>query len=563
MKQRRFPLVPESNSDFQQEPEQQEMSQARRSPLYLRRSPHGKLLAFVGRFALRILPSSRCAPTTHTSSRQLRPSSQAKVEPVEDTQEIYDPYAMPPEAIREPPTSLWVALLKIGPGIILAGSIVGSGELIITTKLGAEHGFVFLWLILFSCLIKVFVQIELGRIAITSGKPTLGLLNEFAGPRFGAHWSVWWWFFMLLATVFQLGGMTAGVGQALNLAFPDVVPSIAHWCGDHGISPAFQQWLVAKPERLWAIGTCMICIGLLQSGSYHLVESLAVFLVATVTLLTVACVLGLYRTEYAIGWNDVSEGFTFAIPAAGIMTAFSMFGITGVGATELYAYPYWCLEKGYARFAGKREATNDWERRARGWIRVMHLDAWASMVVFTVATVAFYCMGAAVLHPQGLIPSDSTMIATLSKMYAKPFGNWTILVFLIGAGITLFKTLYVSCASHSRLTADFFALAGFVRFSDGEDRSRLVQRLCIFYPLLALMLYLVIGSPQQLVVFGAIAQGLTLPIISCSALILRYRYGDKATAPSIVNDALLWIAVLLISAVAMVVVNQQLKGIFR
>ena len=38
----------------------------------------------------------------------------------------------------------------------------------------------------------------------------------------------------------------------------------------------------------------------------------------------------------------------FIIPATGLMTAFSMFGITGVGATELYSYPYWCLEKGYA-----------------------------------------------------------------------------------------------------------------------------------------------------------------------------------------------------------------------
>ena len=51
---------------------------------------------------------------------------------------------------------------QIGPGIILAGAIVGSGELIVTTSLGAQHGYIFLWLILFSCVIKVFLQIELG-----------------------------------------------------------------------------------------------------------------------------------------------------------------------------------------------------------------------------------------------------------------------------------------------------------------------------------------------------------------------------------------------------------------
>ena len=55
----------------------------------------------------------------------------------------FDPYALPPSEIQEPPVSLWAALKKIGPGIILAGTIVGSGELLATTKLGAEHGFLF------------------------------------------------------------------------------------------------------------------------------------------------------------------------------------------------------------------------------------------------------------------------------------------------------------------------------------------------------------------------------------------------------------------------------------
>src|ERR1700709_913568 len=151
----------------------------------------------------------------------------------EDTD--YDPYALPPEEIQEPPHSLLSALRKIGPGIILAGTIVGSGELLLTTSYGAEHGFVFLWLILFSCVIKVFVQTELGRYAISSGKPTLGAINELGGPRFGANWILWWWFLVMLTAIFQLGAMTGTVGQALNLAFPQV----SQIAGDllHGVYP--------------------------------------------------------------------------------------------------------------------------------------------------------------------------------------------------------------------------------------------------------------------------------------------------------------------------------------
>src|SRR5687768_9477395 len=142
-----------------------------------------------------------------------------------------DPYVVTDAAIQEPPVSLWTALTKIGPGIILAGSIVGSGELILTTSLGADWGFVFLWLILFSCIIKVFVQIELGRYTISSGKPTLTAFDSLPGPRLGAHWLVWWWFFMLLASVFQLGAMVGLVGQALHMAFPIVSPQVANALG--------------------------------------------------------------------------------------------------------------------------------------------------------------------------------------------------------------------------------------------------------------------------------------------------------------------------------------------
>ena len=47
------------------------------------------------------------------------------------------------------------------------------------------------------------------------------------------------------------------------------------------------------------------------------------------------------------------------------------------------------------------------------------------------------------------------MIETLSKMYVPAFGEWTEIFFLVGVWAVLFKTLYVSTASNSRLTADF------------------------------------------------------------------------------------------------------------
>ena len=86
-----------------------------------------------------------------------------------------DPYALDPADIEEPPTEFSQIVRRIGPGIVLSASIVGSGELIATTTLGAKVGYTMLWLIILSCLIKSVVQspgwmtvlLWLGAIVIT------------------------------------------------------------------------------------------------------------------------------------------------------------------------------------------------------------------------------------------------------------------------------------------------------------------------------------------------------------------------------------------------------------
>src|SRR6478609_1367136 len=240
------------------------------------------------------------------------------------TTDKHDPYLLTDEAIAEPPKSLWSALLQIGPGIILAGSIIGSGELLLTTGLGAKYGFVFLWLILLSCAIKVFVQIELGRYAISSGQPTLTALDSLPGPRVGAHWLVWWWFFMLLASVFQLGAMVGLVGQAIHMAFPDLSPAVAEAASN--ISPSLAEAIRQRPEHPWSIMTALAAILLLLSGGYKRLESVTTVLVAGVTLVTVGSVALLARTEYYIRPADIQEGFSlavFSLPATAIAAAFA------------------------------------------------------------------------------------------------------------------------------------------------------------------------------------------------------------------------------------------------
>jgi Mn2+/Fe2+ NRAMP family transporter len=297
---------------------------------------------------------------------------------------------------------------------------------------------------------------------------------------------------------------------------------------------------------------------LLLSGGYRRLEKVTTFLVAAVTLFTVASVGILQWTPFRITAEQVESGLKFAVPSAAVALAFSAFGITGVGAAELFAYPYWCIEKGYARSVGPRSEDEAWAVRARGWTRVMQLDAWFSMIVFTVATIAFYFLGAAVLHPQGLDPQGNQMIPTLSRMYLQPLDGTameglrsvTRVGFLLGAWAVLFKTLYVATAANSRLTADFLVLAGVLPAANPRARDRTIRTLCIFFPLLSLCIYYAVREPKGLIQIGGIAQGLMLPLITGATLFIRRRDTDRRVGPGLLSDIFCWIAFFSILAVA-------------
>jgi hypothetical protein len=146
-------------------------------------------------------------------------------------------------------------------------------------------------------------------------------------------------------------------------------------------------------------------------------------------------------------------------------------------------------------------------------------------------------------------------------MFVGPFGLWTQIVFLVGAGTVLFKTLYVACAGHARLTADFLSLAKFVHYPEERRRARFIRGFCVFYPILALVLFLLFGEPRSMVIFGGTAQAATLPIISGLTVYFRYRGTDRRLAPSLISDILLWVAFVLISAVAVYYLGTQFIGL--
>lgn len=433
------------------------------------------------------------------------------------TPDTRDPYALPPEDVTEAPRSLGQAFRRIGPGIVLASSIVGSGELIATTTLGAQVGYAALWLILISCIAKPVIQAELGRYTLATGETGLEALDHVPGPRFGVSWLVWAWALTVAATMMQIGGMYGGVSQVMHLVIPQV--SI----------------------RIWTLVLLAITLALLLGGGYGRIERLSMIKVALFTFITVLAAVVMVRMPQFFTWGAMAEGLTPRVPEGrGLSTAIAVFGITGVGAVELLMYPYWCVEKGYARFAGRPDGTAAWAARARGWIRVMHLDIICSLVIYTLATVAFYLLGAGILHARGTVPAAGDMIPVLSQIYTGSLGDWAVWPFYAGAIATLYGTIFASTAAHPRVYADMCRLMGLFARHDYASRVRYRNGFIVGFSVISVVLFLLIESPVWMVVFGGIAQAVLLPLLGIGTIYLRHQRLPRELAPNRFVTSALW-----------------------
>lgn len=62
-------------------------------------------------------------------------------------------------------------------------------------------------------------------------------------------------------------------------------------------------------------------------------------------------------------------------------------------------------------------------------MNVLRRDAWCSMAIYTIATLAFYLLGAAILGRVGLNPGGFELVRTLTAMYEPALQLGTVAVF--------------------------------------------------------------------------------------------------------------------------------------
>ena len=115
-----------------------------------------------------------CPSETHVHAERRRHSDRGR--------ELPSPWQV--GDLPEPPRpgwKLWVGL--IGPGIVLAGTSIGSGEWLFGPAVTAQYGAALLWLALLSILFQGFCNLTMMRYTVYSGEPIIvGGLRTWPGP---------------------------------------------------------------------------------------------------------------------------------------------------------------------------------------------------------------------------------------------------------------------------------------------------------------------------------------------------------------------------------------------
>ena len=158
--------------------------------------------------------------------------------------------------------------------------------------------------------------------------------------------------------------------------------------------------------------------------------------------------------------------------------------------------------------------------------------------------------------------TNENLMVSLSNIYSTSFGSAGLWVFIVGAIVVLYSTIFISTASNGRLAADFLNLLSIVKQDTEAKRAKTIRIACVVLPALYCIFYLSIRKPVTLVTIGAVAQALMLPFLSFAALYFLYKQTHEQLRPKVSWIVFLWISAMLMTSVGIFQLTKEFQKFF-
>jgi Mn2+/Fe2+ NRAMP family transporter len=360
----------------------------------------------------------------------------------------------------------------VGPGLIVAATGIGAGDLVATMVAGSNYGYALLWAVILGVVIKIVLVEGAGRWTLSTGR------TIFDGWKSLGLWAVVYFGIYVVIWGFSYGAAAmSGVGLALNGLFPGV--DVRYWAMLAGVAGLLLVWF----------------------GKYKPFENVMAVLIGVMFVTVVGSAI---MTTPNLG--EIAAGLVPIIPEGAVLNTLGLAG--GVGGTiTLAAYGYWLSEKGWS---------------TPRWMRVMRLDnAWA-YVMSGIFVVSMLIVGAELLFSAGLTVADGEEgLIDVADVLSQRYGSFMAPLFLVGFFAATFSSILGVWHGVSLMFADFVAT---MRNLPSDDRRRgaggTYYRAYILWLTFPPMALLFLDRPILLVVLYGALGSLFMPFLALTLLIL-------------------------------------------
>ena len=436
--------------------------------------------------------------------------------------------------LPEPPRPRGLSWIGVcGPGVIVLGMSIGSGEFLLGPATFVKHGLTLLWVTLVAVFFQTIFNTELMRYTIATGEPVVtGFMRLKPGKVF------WAWFYALL--YFLQIGWPAWAATAAGAIF-------FLFAGRLAVPPAD-----AMTISLIGAGTFLACVVVLMMGR-RIARTLEML-----NWVLVACILGgflalalLYVpggtwlsavTGFA-GFDPHRRVFSFLPEHVDMLLLGALVGYSGGGGVLNITLSNWARDKGYGMgsrvghiggmVGGERTQLADTGfmfapdsgnlERWRGWWRVVRMDQWGIFFVGALLGMMLPALLYVTFVAGGTDIKGLAISAVLAEAVGAAAGSWLgIVVALLGAWI-LFKTQLDCVEGMTRSITDILWTGSerVRRWRSGDIRAvyYAVLGVVVVWGIIALQL----AQPVMLLQIGANIASATFVFASLHLLYLNTR----------------------------------------
>ncbi len=442
----------------------------------------------------------------------------------------------------------------LGPGIILVGLSIGSGEFVLWPRLTAEYGFAVFWACWIGCTIQFFLNMEIERYTLATGESAVVGFIRLWRPLGGV--------FLVCATL------------------PWIWPG---WATGGG---ALLSWQIGGSPLVYAVVGLILCGLILTLGPvvYRTIETVQIALVGIIFSLVLVLAFLIVDAESVRAMASGATRIGHVPDGMNLPLLLGALAFAGAGGTANLAQSNYIKDKGYGMgrwvgritspFSGREEAASeiglafeDTEGSRRDWAdwwqraNVEHaLSFWflclLSLSLFCLITHALLGSGS------GASPEGFSFIADQADVLEERFGAAARNAFLWAGIAVLFSTELGILDAVTRVTVDLLKGTWLLEHSRWTVSRLYFTVLWSFIAFGVAVLLAGLDQPLTLLVISAALNAVVMFLYSGLLLWLGWRCFGGPLRPGPVRVAALCLSFVFFGTFSVITIADRVGQLF-